>query len=406
MNDHDRPMRVLFVAFSRSSLGHITRMRTAAERFASAGHEVAVAAHAEVRELVLKAGLPWIAIDEIDPAPAWRGIDDVERLRAFVRTRLASPEYVANSLRDELRAIDDFGPDVVVSDMRNTASVAASMRDLPSFTCHNLRLFRHPLNALLPELLVTLEQLGVGRFHARKILGDVVLVPDLPLLDPLSDIPEETAALVSGMVSEIRHIGPLVAERLRTGPIAADRPPLLHLTLGGSGGGDKDLLRAVAAARDLRIPMAVTLGVEGPESETLSREVKDAAAGAEIDVATFRHDAADLTARATAAVLHGGHSSMMEALLNATPMMFMPHSEEQRGNAARIAALGLGAVVGPDDPLETVTAKLVSVLETPDADAHAAFAGLLRSADGAESMLERVERAVRIHRIRRGLHAR
>src|SRR5690606_18677332 len=324
MNDHDRPMRVLFVAFSRSSLGHITRMRTAAERFASAGHEVAVAAHAEVRELVLKAGLPWIAIDEIDPAPAWRGIDDVERLRAFIRTRLASPEYVANSLRDELRAIDDFGPDVVVSDMRNTASVAASMRDLPSFTCHNLRLFRHPLHALLPELLVTLEQLGVGRFHARKILGDVVLVPDLPLLDPLSDIPEETAALVSGMVSEIRHIGPLVAERLRTGPIAADRPPLLHLTLGGSGGGDKDLLRAVAAARDLRIPMAVTLGVEGPESETLSREVKDAAAGAEIDVATFRHDAADLTARATAAVLHGGHSSMMEALLNATPMMFMP----------------------------------------------------------------------------------
>src|SRR5690606_27189348 len=278
--------------------------------------------------------------------------------------------------------------DVVVSDMRNTASVAASMRDLPSFTCHNLRLFRHPLHALLPELLVTLEQLGVGRFHARKILGDVVLVPDLPLLDPLSDIPEETAALVSGMVSEIRPIGPLVAERLRTGPIAADRPPLLHLTLGGSGGGDKDLLRAVAAARDLRIPMAVTLGVEGPESETLSREVKDAAAGAEIDVATFRHDAADLTARATAAVLHGGHSSMMEALLNATPMMFMPHSEEQRGNAARIAALGLGAVVGPDDPLETVTAKLVSVLETPDADAHAAFAGLLRSADGAESMLE------------------
>ncbi|HEU5127975.1 MAG TPA: glycosyltransferase family protein [Glycomyces sp.] len=406
MNDHERPMRVLFVAFSRSSLGHITRMRTAAERFAAAGHEVAVAAHAEVGDLLRAAGLPWIAIDEIGPAPAWRGMNDVAQLRAFVRTRLASPEYVADSLRDELRAIDDFGPDVVVSDMRNTASVAASMRDLPSFTCHNLRLFRHPMHAVLPELLITLEQLGVGRFHARKVLGDVMLVPDLPLLDPLSDIPAETAALVSGLVAEVRHIGPLVADRLRTGPIAADRPPLLHLTLGGSGGGDKDLLRAVAAARGLGVPMAVTLGVEGPESEALAREVEAVAAGAQIDVAAFRHDAADFTARATAAVVHGGHSSMMEAMLSATPMMFMPHSEEQRGNAARIAGLGLGTVVDPDDPVETVTAKLVSVMETPDAAAHAAFAGLLRSADGAAAMLDRVEQAVRLHRIRRGLHAR
>ncbi len=57
-------------------------------------------------------------------------------------------------------------------------------------------------------------------------------------------------------------------------------------------------------------------------------------------------------------------------------------------------------------PVETVTAKLVSVMETPDAAAHAAFAGLLRSADGAAAMLDRVEQAVRIHRIRRGLHAR
>ncbi len=399
-------MRVLFVAFSRSSLGHISRMRTAAERFAEAGHEVAVAVHAEARELVLKAGLPWIGIDEIGPAPAWRGMNDVAQLRAFARERLASPEYIRDSLRDELRAIDDFGPDAVVSDMRNTASVAASMRDLPSFTCHNLRLFRHPMHAVLPEILATLEQLGVGRFHARKALGDVMLVPDLPLLDPLSGVPGETAGLVSGLVAEIRHIGPLAAERLRTGPPAADRDPLLHITLGGSGAGDKDLLRAVTAARGLGVPMAVTLGVEGPAADVLALEVEAAAAGAEIDIAAFRHDAADLTARATAAVVHGGHASMMEALLSATPVVFMPHSEEQRGNAARIADLGLGAVVEPDDTVETVTAKLSAAVSTPDADAHAAFAALLRSADGAAAMLDRVEQAVRIHRIRRELHAR
>lgn len=404
MNDRDFPMRVLFVAFGRSSLDHITRMRTAAARFAEAGHEVAVAVHAEAGELVREAGLPWIEIDELEKigmSPDRFGTEDPDRLLA-----LAAPEYIANSLRDELRAIDDFGPDAVVSDMRNTASVAASMRDLPSFTCHDLHLLRHPMRTVLPEILTALEQLGVGRFHARKALGDVLLVPGLPLLDPLSDFPAETAGLVATLAAEIRHIGPIVADRLRTGSLAADRPPLLHLDLGGSGTGDKDLLRAVAAARGLGVPMAVTLGVEGPESEALAREVEAAAAGAETDIAALRHDAADLTARATAAVLHGGHASMVEALLNATPMVFMPHSEEQCRNAARISGFGLGTVVEADDPVETVSTRLAAALATPDADAHVAFAALLRSADGAAAMLDRVEQAVRIHRIRRGLHAR
>lgn len=403
---NERPMRVLFVAFSRSSLGHVTRMRTTAQRFAQAGHDVAIAAHAEVRTIVANADLPWIEIDEIGPAPKWRGLNDIVQLRAFARTRLASPEYVESSLRDELRAIDDFRPDAVVSDMRNTASVAASIRGLPSFTCHNLRLFRHPMHVVLPEILATLGEIGVEETHARKVLGDTMLVPDLPVLDPLSDIPAPTAGLVSSLVTEICHIGPIAAERLRTARSAADREPLLHFTLGGSGAGDKDLLRAVAAARGLGVPMAVTLGVEGPDSDALARQVELAAGAADIDIAAFRHDAADFTARASAAVVHGGHASMMEALLSATPMVFMPHSEEQRGNAARVADLGLGLVVEPDDPTETVTRKLAEAMSATGSGAPGAFASLLRSADGAQAMLDRVGLAVRLHRIRKDLHAR
>lgn len=402
MNDHDRPMRVLFVAFSRSSLDHITRMRIAASRFAEAGHEVAVAVHAEAGELVREAGLPWIEIDEIEKIempPDGSGTEDHDRL-----LDLAAPEYIANSLRDELRAIDDFWPDAVISDMRNTASVAASMRDLPSFTCHDLHLFRHPMRTVLPEILTTLEQLGVGRFHARKALGDVLLAPGLPLLDPLSDLPVETAGLIATLAAEIRHIGPILDDRVRTGSLAVDRPPLLHLDLGAGGAGDKDLLRAVAAARGLGVPMAVALGAEGPESDALRREVEAAAAGAEI--AVFRHGEADLADRATVAVLHGGRASTMRALLNATPMVFMPHAEEQRRNAARIAGFGLGAVVESDDPVETVATRLAAALATPDAEDHVAFAALLRSVDGTAAMLDRVAQAVRIHRIRRGLHAR
>lgn len=399
-----RPLRVLFVAFSRSSLGHVTRMRTAARRFADAGHTVAVAAHEEVRHLVEHAGLDWIGIDEIGPAPAWRGMNDVASLRAFARTRLASPEYVAASLRDELRAIDDFAPDAVVSDMRNTASVAASMRGLPSFTCHNLRLFKHPMHAVLPEILATLEEAGIAPEH-RRPLGDAVLVPDLALLDPLADVPAETAALVAGLTAEIRHVGPLVPRDLLEQPVAAEREPVLNVTLGGSGAGDKDLLRIVAAASGLGVRLAVTLGVEGPGSDALAAQVRAAAGGAETDIAAFRHDAVDLMARSTAAVVHGGHSSLIEGLLCATPLVFVPASAEQRGNATRAAALGLGAVVAEDDPVEAVAETIRAALEA-DRAAHTGFANVLRTADGAGAMLDAVERAVALRRATGGADAR
>jgi UDP:flavonoid glycosyltransferase YjiC (YdhE family) len=391
-----RPLRVLFVAFSRSSLGHVTRMRTAARRFADAGHTVAVASHEEVRHLVEHAGLQWIGIDEIGPAPAWRGMNDVASLRAFARTRLASPIYVQTSLRDELRAIDEFAPDAVVSDMRNTASVAASIRGLPSFTCHNLRLFRHPMHAVLPEILATLEEIGIEPEH-RRPLGDAVLVPDLALLDPLADVPAETAGLMAGLTAEIRHIGPLVPRELLEQPVRGEREPVLNVTLGGSGAGDKDLLRVVAAASGLGVRLAVTLGVEGPGSDALAEQVRPAAGDAEIEIAAFRHDAVDLMSRSTAAVVHGGHSSMIEGLLCATPLVFTPQSNEQRGNAARVAGLGLGFVVADDDPAEAVTEAIRAALDA-DREPHAAFASVLRSADGAGAMLAAVEQAVALHR--------
>lgn len=397
----NRPLRVLFIAFSRSSLGHVTRMRTAAARFAQAGHEVAVAAHEEARHLIERDHLRWIGIEEIGPAPKWRGMADPAQLRAFARTRLASPAYVETSLREELRVIDGFEPDAVVSDMRNTASVAASMRDLPSFTCHNLRLFRHPMHVVLPEILATLEEVGVAPAHARKVLGDALLVPDLPLLDPLSEVPAETAALVAGLAPEIRHIGPLVPGELRDLAVDADREPLLHIGLGGSGAGNDDLLRVVAATRDLDVRTAVTLGSDGPEAAELAARVREAG-GAEIDVAAFRHDTVELMARSQAAVVHGGHSSMVEGLLCATPLVFVPHSAEQHGNAARVAALGLGSVIGPGDDAEAIASAIRSALEPADPAAHRDFASLLRRADGAAAMMDLIAQTVALHRIGRG----
>jgi UDP:flavonoid glycosyltransferase YjiC (YdhE family) len=405
----DRPLRVLFVVFTRSSLGHIVRSTTAAARFAAEGHDVAVACHEEARDIPAKAGLTWLPIDEIGPAPAWRGMNDPERLREFIRGRLAAPAYVEASLADELRVIDEFRPDVVLSDMRNTAGVAAAMRGLPSFSIHNLKLFRHPMHVILPEVLATLSSLGVADAHARRVLGDAMLVPDIALLDDLSVLPAETAALICSLTSEIRHIGPLIPPELAASaarPSGPDGPggsgdearrgrPLVHVTLGGSGAGDHEIRRVAQAVADLDVHLAVTLGAAATPEQVAEaqRGLEAVVRSATVAVTGFRHDAVELTRAADAAVLHGGHASMIEGLVLGTPLVFLPHSTEQRLNARRVEELGLGAVLTPDDDETAVRAKIEQALGLKGRPALTRFAEALVAADGAGRMVEYVTRS-------------
>jgi UDP:flavonoid glycosyltransferase YjiC (YdhE family) len=395
-------LRVLFVAFSRSSLGHIVRSTTAAARFAAAGHEVAVACHEEVRHIPEKAGLAWLPIGEIGPAPAWRGMDDPEQLRAFVRTRLASPEYVSASLEDELRVIDLFRPDVVIADMRNTAGVAAAMAGVTAFTIHNLRLFQHPMHVVLPEVLVTLGQLGVNEAQARNVLGSAVLVPDIAEIDGLSGIPRDTAALICSLAEEIRHIGPLLSPELlsiasRSGTVASgdDGRRLLHITLGGSGVGDQQIRRIVEAVAGLGLAIEVTLGAEALQDQVtaLGTGLSAIAGDSVVTVTGFRHDVVQRVAAADAAVVHGGHGSMIEGLVCATPLVFLPASAEQRHNAGKVAELGLGVVLAPDDGATAIRAKVVKALSLNQTPGPRRFARALVAADGAGHLVDYVTRS-------------
>lgn len=412
-------LRVLFVAFSRSSLGHIVRSTTAAARFAADGHDVAVACHEEVRHIPEKAGLAWLPIEEIGPAPAWRGMDDPEQLRAFVRTRLASPEYVSASLEDELRVIDLFRPDVVIADMRNTAGVAASMRGVTAFTIHNLRLFQHPMHVVLPEVLVTLDQLGVEEAHARHVLGSTVLVPDIAEIDGLADVPRDTAALICSLTDEIRHLGPLLSPELlsvaaRTSKSKSESEPgsesesesesgpgpratgsrrrLLHVTLGGSGVGDQQIRRVVEAVAGLGLDIGVTLGAESLQDQVtaLEDELAAVAGDSAVTVTGFRHDVVEHVAAADAAVVHGGHGSIIEALVCGTPLVFLPGSLEQRENARKIRELGLGVVLAPDDDAAAVRAKVVKALSLKETPGPRRFARALVAADGAGRLVDYV----------------
>ncbi|GAA0411908.1 glycosyltransferase [Microbispora corallina] len=399
-------LRVIFFAFSRSSLGHIVRSTTAAARFAREGHTVTVACHEECRGIPERAGVAWYPVRELGPAPAWRGMDDPERLREFSRGRLASPAYIAECLEDELRLIDGRRPDVVISDMRNTAGVAAAMRGVPSYSIHNLRLFRHPMHVVLPEIIATLSSLGVPDRHARRVLGDAVLVPDLAVLDDLAGVPPETAALICSLTREIRHVGPLLPpgtpETAKTprAPVPATQDGFLHVTLGGSGAGNHEIRRVVDAVGDLDLRVQITLGVAAtPEVvRSTQRELAALARRATVRVTGFRPDAVDVTRAADAVVTHGGHGSITEGLAAGTPLVFLPHSPEQRLNAARVEELGLGVVLAPGDDAVVVRDKILAAVKLKGGAQTARFREALVSADGAGQMVSYVTGSLAVER--------
>lgn len=386
-------MKVLFVAYSRSSLGHVVRCVTAAELLVAAGHDAVVACHESVRGVVESRGVGWRPVREIEPAPAWTGIRDREALRGFVRGRLASPGYVSMCLEDELALIDGYAPDAVVADMRNTAPVAASLRGVPACSLHNLRLFQNPMHVILPELLVTLDGAGVGEEHARAVLGGTMLVPDLPVLDPLTEVPAETMALVASLVPEIRHVGPIVAaDTLRVAgtpraelPQRSGRDRLVSVLLGGGAWSDAVLDDLVAALpADVQAEIVLAREPEGEVARAYPERVR---------VTGFRRDAVDLMRASDAAVVHGGHGTLVDGLIAGTPMVCVPETAEQERNGRRVAELGMAEVLPADALSDRLGVAVKAALSAERQEASEHFAARLRGTAAAGDLVAAVERS-------------
>jgi UDP:flavonoid glycosyltransferase YjiC (YdhE family) len=381
-------MRILIFAFSRSSFGHVTRMTSLAGAALADGHDVAIAAHETAGPAIRAAGIEHIPIREIAPDLRWRSISGAEAFREFVQARQASPDYVTQSLEDESAVIAQYRPDVVISDMRNTAGVAARVHSVPSVSVHNIRLFLHPLNVVLPELDATLARIGIPEAARTGTLGDVLAIPSTGGLDPLTDLPPTSAALIMGTVPEIRHLGPLFPDHARMVSLAHERASGgrrqgMVVTLGGSGAGATDIERVLDATRDLRIETTVVLG-------SVSDETRGWLGGdPRWPMATFvehRPDLPELLSRSQVVVTHGGHGSMLEAIALGVPALFLPHAPEQVGNALAAARLGLGSVVSPDATPASIR-DMVTALVTESAEPSPHHSRSLLAADGASELV-------------------
>ncbi|WP_279583243.1 nucleotide disphospho-sugar-binding domain-containing protein [Fodinicola feengrottensis] len=64
-------------------------------------------------------------------------------------------------------------------------------------------------------------------------------------------------------------------------------------------------------------------------------------------------------------ITHGGMNSTQEAIANGVPMVVVPQMMEQEMTARRVAELGLGVHVPPEEATAERLAEAVSIVDTP-----------------------------------------
>jgi MGT family glycosyltransferase len=105
---------------------------------------------------------------------------------------------------------------------------------------------------------------------------------------------------------------------------------------------------------------------------------------------------AQVMKQASLAITHGGHGTVMHALLNRVPMLVIPHGRDQNDNAIRITARGAGLSLMPDATVETIHEACRRLLEDPSFKAAARRLGDAVTADAENStVVEELETAAR-----------
>jgi MGT family glycosyltransferase len=98
--------------------------------------------------------------------------------------------------------------------------------------------------------------------------------------------------------------------------------------------------------------------------------------------------------QAALVITHGGHGTVMRALVSRAPMLVIPHGRDQADNAVRITERGAGLSLLPDAPVEAIRTACERLFTEPGFRASAKRLGDLVAAEAEHSnVVEELEMA-------------
>ncbi len=362
-------MRIL--AFCNAlALAHVTRALEVAKALTRRGHTILFAGHGTYLAVAEQAGYPVRALPYVTEERAFAAIKSQRLADLF-------PEKDAEAYVEADRAlIAEWQPDLLLTDNRLSATVAAelagiplvsivnvhmsSLRRIPFFSLRNA--LRRPDSAAVGEPLFRLADCienriefqfydrlmvaGLNRVRRRHGLrkrfgntfeeGDLTLLPDVPEFSPVSRLP-----------ASARYVGPLTwhndlpAPRcLREGRLDPGRP-CVYLSLGS--GGLAELLEESDRLADGSVQFVVATGKNRVPSLDRLPDNFFVEEYVNTDVLYGRSGGRRW---ADAIVCHGGNGTIYQALAAGVPVIGLATHEEQHYGLKRVNRLGLGIGFG------------------------------------------------------------
>src|SRR5437868_3104626 len=86
-------------------------------------------------------------------------------------------------------------------------------------------------------------------------------------------------------------------------------------------------------------------------------------------------------------VTHGGHGTVMRALLSRAPMLVIPHGRDQNDNAVRVTERGAGLSLMPDATVDAIRTACQRLLNEPSFRANAERLGDQVAAEAENSQV-------------------
>jgi len=346
--------KILFISYSRNSLGYIIPAISLAKSLHIRGHDVVFACSEEVKDIPISHGLRHVAIREKPPMPPWNKIDIKKSYREVTLQGLGSPDYLRDTLSDEIGLIKREEPDLVIHNFRFTAGIAAKRCGVRCVSILNMNILIH-YPELLPIIMESIEKNGVSKNEIANIFGDVVLVPDYSFLSPMTQVDSLVVEILMKNSIEVKYCGPWLKESpyalpgkgaLKRKFLKNPSLPLLFITLGGSVNASFTLEKIFKSiANEVNLIVITGPNVKKGRFSNSIREIQNRYPNTQVTIKQFTNDSILYMKAADLAIIHGGHSTTMEALMCGTSILGVPDNHEQRANLEKVLKFRTGRLI-------------------------------------------------------------
>ena len=350
------PHALFFPSYFGSGFGHVSRCLTLAGEMSRRGWKVGMVLAGAYVQTVEKAGFQvfkprFPTRPRGGPAelPAYTYLLDgnIQTLRdGFVR-----PWRFYAAVMEAMRFVKRFRPNVLVGDFSLLTWVVGRRLGLP--VVQIAQSISHPVEPRIiwwedpPSGMISPDIKPVFNSILKRwkldpvnrveelLQGELFLIPSIPELEP-----------VSRGITNTHYVGPLLHEgqsQAQLPEVARElkKPPLVYVTLGGSGAVDSLRFFDVLNSAFEKTPWSVIVS-----------------AGRSFDVSKFPPapsniqyypwvDGPAITKQSDVVVFHGGHGTMVETIYYGIPSVVLPSHSERECNGRRLEACSAGLVLSP-----------------------------------------------------------